>query len=128
MKSPVEPSQQVAVIFEVKPKSTGKDEYLRIAQALKEQLQQAQGLISAERFSSLVEEGKLLSLSIWQDMESVNQWRNQLQHRMGQEKGYRELFERYTIRVALIQREYSITKRAQAPTDSNQHLGIPSHD
>ncbi len=114
----------VVVIFEVKPTKEGKAEYLEIAKTLKDELLKAEGIVSAERFESLVEEGKLLSLSIWQDMASVDAWRNNLMHREGQRRGFMQLFESYTIRVAEVVREYSIDSRQQAPADSNDTLGV----
>ena len=52
-----------AVIFEVYPTKEGKEEYLKIASTLKDFLQNREGFISIERFQSLVDENKLLSLS-----------------------------------------------------------------
>ncbi len=108
----------VVVIFEVKPTKEGKAEYLEIARVLKEELMKAEGLIHAERFESLVEEGKLLSLSIWKDMASIDAWRNNTMHRAGQMKGFSQLFESYTIRVADVVREYGLKDRGEAPADS----------
>lgn len=110
-----------AVIFEVIPTQTGKEEYLNIAASLKEFLQNCQGFISIERFQSLVNKNKLLSLSFWEDEKSIELWRNQLEHRMAQDKGNAGIFEDYRIRVAKVKRDYTKTNRKQAPKDSNEH-------
>ena len=82
------------------------------------------GFISVERFSSLNEEGKLLSLSVWESEEAATEWRNQINHRNSQKKGHDTLFEKYKISVATIIREYTMSDREQAPKDSNTFLNI----
>ncbi len=109
-----------AVIFEVWPTKEGKDEYLQIASKLKEFLENQEGFISIERFQSLTDENKLLSLSFWEDEKSIEIWRNMLEHRIAQDKGNTGIFEDYRIRVANILRDYSKEKREQAPKDSNE--------
>jgi heme-degrading monooxygenase HmoA len=71
----------MAVIFEVWPASGRKDDYLRMAAALKSECEAIDGFISVERFESLYEEGKLLSLQFWRDDEAIGKWRNHLDHR-----------------------------------------------
>lgn len=117
-------SSKVAVLFEVKPKTESKDEYLRLGAALKTELVKIPGFISVERFTSLNEEGKLLSLSVWENETAATNWRNQLNHRDSQKKGHNSLFEKYKISVAAVIREYTQNDRKQAPEDSNSFLEI----
>jgi len=112
----------IVVIFEVYPSKEGKGEYLAIASRLKEFLKDRPGFISIERFQSLADENKLLSLSFWESEEAVQSWRNLLEHRMAQKKGMKELFEKYRIRVAQVLRDYTDSDRNQAPSDSNATL------
>ena len=109
-----------AVIFEVWPTREGKDEYLQIASKLKEFLENREGFISIERFQSLTDENKLLSLSFWEDEKDIEIWRNMFEHRIAQDKGNAGIFEDYRIRVANVLRDYSKEKRDQAPKDSNE--------
>lgn len=109
----------IVVIFEVRPKSKDKEEYLKIASELFEFLQTQDGLISIERFQSLIDESKILSLSFWQDEESIRKWRNIIEHRNGQKRGKGVLFESYRIRVADVVRDYTGSNRSEAPSDSN---------
>lgn len=97
-----------AVIFEVKVKTTGKDEYLAIATKLKEQLVKIDGFISIERFQSLVEEGKILSLSFWESRDSIDRWKQNLNHLNAQSKGREKLFEDYRIRIAKVEKDYTL--------------------
>lgn len=110
----------IAVIFEVVPTNDGKAEYLAIAANLKEHLTDTPGFISIERFQSLADPNKLLSLSFWKDEASVTQWRNLEEHRIAQAKGRGRLFNDYRIRVGSITRDYSLSERQQAPEDSRE--------
>lgn len=113
----------VVVLFEVKPTKEGMQKYLDLAAMLKPMLAGFEGLIRAERFSSLNEEGKLLSMNVWTDEAAVERWRNVVEHRMSQKEGREKLFESYKITVCSTIREYSDTDRAQAPADSNSYFG-----
>jgi len=108
----------IVVIFEVIPKQEGTAAYLAIAADLRQHLVGMPGFISIERFQSLTEPDKILSLSFWEDEASVSQWRNLDEHRMAQAKGRGSLFEDYRIRVGSITRDYSMSTREQAPYDS----------
>jgi heme-degrading monooxygenase HmoA len=112
----------IAVIFEVVPKPDRKQDYLDIAATLKPQLEAIDGFISVERFQSLTEPGKILSLSIWRDEEAVARWRNLAEHRQAQAAGRDGIFEDYRLRVAQVVRDYGMTSREQAPTDSIEAL------
>lgn len=107
-----------AVIFEVKPTAAGKDEYLKIAVNLRTFLEDREGFLSIERFQSLVEEGKVLSLSFWTDEAAIEKWRNVIEHRLAQQKGKEVLFHSYRIRVAEVVRDYTESSRNEAPLDS----------
>ena len=108
----------IAVIFEVWPAPGRKDDYLAIAASLRAELELIDGFISVERFQSLTEPEKLLSLSFWRDEEAVKQWRNQAQHRASQAKGRAGIFADYRLRVASVVRDYGLAERAAAPEDS----------
>ena len=112
----------LAVIFEVIPTKEGKSEYLQRAAELRKFLENRDGFISIERFQSLTEEGKILSLSFWRDEKAIEAWRNLLEHRMAQRRGKESLFRSYRIRVAKVIRDYTETKRDEAPSDSKTAL------
>lgn len=115
----------IIVLFEVKPTKAGMQRYLDLAASrLKPLLSGFEGFIRAERFTSLNEEGKLLSMNVWTDKEAVSRWRNVMEHRMSQKEGREKLFESYKITVCKSIREYSDTDRREAPADSNEAMGI----
>ena len=108
----------IAIIFEVWPKQGHTDAYLDIATGLREELSGIDGFISVERFQSLTEDGKLLSISFWRDEEAVKRWRHHARHRIAQAKGRGELFADYRLRVAGVIRDYGMKERDQAPEDA----------
>ena len=115
---------EIVVLFEVKPTKEGKQRYLDLAAMLKQMLAGFEGFISAERFTSLNEEGKLLSMNVWTDEDVVKRWRNVMDHRMSQKEGREKLFESYKITVCSVIRTYTDTDRTEAPVDSNEYMGV----
>ncbi len=108
----------IAVIFEVWPKPERRPEYLDIAASLRPLLEKIDGFISIERFESLTEPGKILSLSFFRDEAAVQAWRNLVEHRRAQAKGRAQIFRDYRLRIASVVRDYGMNERAQAPKDS----------
>src|ERR1700720_4923691 len=108
----------IAVIFEVRPKPDHKQEYLDLGAQLRPILETIDGFISVERFESLTEKGKILSLSFFRDEAAVAAWRNVAQHRKSRGKGRATIFEDYRLRIAGVIRDYGMNDRAQAPKDS----------
>ena len=113
----------IAVIFEVWPAEGERQHYLDLAAQLRPLLDHIEGFISIERFESLVEPGKLLSLSFWRDEAAVAQWRTLQAHRAAQAKGRAGIFANYRLRIASVIRDYGMTDRAQAPSDSREANG-----
>ena len=108
----------IAVIFEVMPKAEHKDAYLATAAGLRKHLEKMDGFISVERFQSITDPDKLLSLSFWRDEEAVKNWRNLEVHRKAQEKGRDMMFADYRLRVASVLRDYGMNERDETPDDS----------
>ena len=77
-----------------------RQDYLDLAAALRRDLEAIDGFISVERFESLTEPGKLLSLSFWRDEAAVAAWRNLATHRAAQTKGRGGIFADYRLRIA----------------------------
>jgi heme-degrading monooxygenase HmoA len=110
----------IAIIFEVWPAEGETGHYLDLAAALRDELATIDGFISVERFESLTEKGKVLSLSFWRDETAVQAWRNTAAHRATQGLGRSGVFSDYRLKVASIIRDYGMTDRAEAPSDSRE--------
>jgi heme-degrading monooxygenase HmoA len=109
----------IAIIFEVWPADGRKDNYLDIAAQLRSELERIDGFISVERFQSLTDPEKLLSLSFWRDEGAATAWRGCAAHRAAQTAGRAGIFRDYRLRVAAVVRDYGFNvRREQAPDDS----------
>ena len=105
----------IAVIFEVEPSNDGYETYLEHAARLRPMLEQMDGFISVERFQSITNPGKLVSLSFWRDEVAVRAWREHADHRITQRVGREGVFDDYRLRVANVVRDYGMFERAEAP-------------
>ena len=110
----------IAVIFEVWPKAERRQDYLDLAAELRPLLERIDGFISIERFESLYEPGKILSLSFFRDEDAVKAWRNLAEHRAAQHKGRKEFFSDYRLRIASVIRDYGMNAREEVPADSRR--------
>ena len=113
----------IAVIFEVWPRSEHRQAYLDWAARLRPELEQMEGFLSIERFQSLTDPDKVLSLSFWRDEACLARWRQLEAHRAAQAAGRDRMFRDYHLRIAAVVRDYSLEDRAQAPEDSRRVHG-----
>ncbi|HMB48168.1 MAG TPA: antibiotic biosynthesis monooxygenase [Afifellaceae bacterium] len=113
----------IAIIFEVWPAEGRRETYLEMAAGLKPILEEMDGFISVERFESLTEPGKMLSLSFWRDEEAVAAWRAIPAHRNAQSRGRARIFKDYRLRVAGVIRDYGMNERDEAPADNREVHG-----
>jgi heme-degrading monooxygenase HmoA len=100
----------VAVIFEVVPHPGQMDAYLDAAAELRPLLDGIDGFISIERFQSLGDPGRILSLSFWRDEDAIRQWRELPAHRAAQAAGRESIFAKYRLRVAPVIRDYGMNQ------------------
>ena len=110
----------IAVIFEFEPNAGKTDDYLDIASQLRPIVEKIDGFISIERFESLSQPGKILSLSFWRDEEAVKEWRNIAEHRQAQRDGRNGIFSDYRLRIASVIRNYGMHDRDEVPEDSKE--------
>ena len=113
----------IAVIFEVQITEGLKEDYLEIAAQMRPMLEEVEGFISVERFQSLTNPSKLLSLSFFENEEAIQRWRTLSAHRSAQSKGRAGVFSDYHLRIAHVIRDYGMFERAEAPDDSKQAHG-----
>ena len=113
----------IAIIFEVIPAKGQKDAYLDIAAEMRPMVEQVEGFLGVERFQSLTNPDKLLSLSFFEDEDAVLRWRQLAAHRNAQSKGRSGVFSDYHLRVAHVIRDYGMFDREQAPADSVEAHG-----
>ncbi|MBN9886234.1 antibiotic biosynthesis monooxygenase family protein [Salipiger abyssi] len=110
----------IAVIFEVEPAEGRGADYLDLAAGLRPLLEEIEGFISVERFQSLTNPNKLLSLSFFEDEAAIARWRTVSAHRGAQSQGRKGIFDDYRIRIASVVRDYGMFERDEAPDDSKE--------
>ncbi len=108
----------IAVIFEFETHSGKRDDYLEFAAELNRDVAEVDGFLSIERFESLGQPGRYVSISYWRDEAAIATWRNLQSHRAAQHAGRESIFNDYRLRVAEVLRDYGMTDRSQAPADS----------
>ena len=113
----------IAVIFEVRVNAEHRQEYLDLAAALRPLLSGVDGFLSIERFQSLTDPDKVLSLSFWRDEAAVQAWRQLEAHRAAQTRGRAHVFDDYRLRVAEVARDYGMSHRDGVPADSRRVHG-----
>ena len=113
----------IAVIFEFTPAEGRSQDYMSLAAGLSEEVNKFDGFISIERFESITNKGRFVSLSFWRDEDAVKKWRNVQKHREAQAKGRGGIFSGYRLRIASVIRDYEMNKREQAPADSRKVHG-----
>ncbi len=111
----------IAMMFEVRPRPGRREAYLDRAAALRPLVEQIDGFISIERFQSLSDPEKLLSLGFFRDEAALTAWLTHATHRSAQTAGREGIFEDYRLRVAAVVRDYGMHDRTQAPVDSRCH-------
>lgn len=105
----------IAVLFEAWPHTDSRNDYFRIAAELRAQMDEVDGFMSIERFQSLSDQTKILSLSFWRDDAAIARWRGFEAHRAAQCEGRARIFRDYRLRIAPVTRDYGMRQRDQAP-------------
>lgn len=100
----------VAVIFEFWVDPEQGERYFELAAEMREEVQKADGFIANERFESLTEEGKYVSLSFWRDEAAVEAWYGNSRHKKAQGEGRARVFKDYRLRVVEVIRDYDLAE------------------
>lgn len=108
----------IAVIFEFTAAEGRFPDYKALAEGLSDEVRKVDGFLSIERFQSISDPTRFVSLSFWRDEEAVRKWRNLQKHREAQAKGRGGIFSEYRLRVCTVLRDYTMRSRGEAPPDS----------
>ena len=76
----------IVVLFEFEPDPFYQDRYFELAGLLRENVEKIGGFISVERFESVSQSGRSISVSTWEDLDAVKRWREHLEHAAAQTK------------------------------------------
>lgn len=51
-----------------------------------------------------------ITVSYWKDLNSISNWKKQSDHLFAQQKGIKDWYEYYQVRICLVERAYSFSK------------------
>ena len=80
--------------------------YNQMAELMEKLAKEQRGFLGVE--SARNEIG--ITVSYWKDLESIKNWKVNTDHLLAQQKGIESWYENYTVRIALVEREYSFEK------------------
>lgn len=96
------------VIFEVFLNEGSEKDYLGFASSLRKYLDQFEGFIEIDRFRSISNPEKMLSLSSWENLEAIDKWRENADHHHAQLAGRSRIFKYYKISVCQTIKSYDM--------------------
>ncbi|GAA4767028.1 MULTISPECIES: antibiotic biosynthesis monooxygenase family protein [Flavobacterium] len=80
--------------------------YAQMANLMVEMAKEQEGFLGVE--SARNEIG--ITVSYWKDLESIKNWKSNLDHLQAQRMGKQKWYESYKVRIALVEREYDFEK------------------
>jgi heme-degrading monooxygenase HmoA len=108
----------IAVIAENILKEGQEQAFLDISYRIRPSIEAIDGFLSVERFESLTEPGKILSLSFWRDEEALLALWGNAPHRAAAIQARADILQDYRIRITEVVRDYGMFDREQAPPES----------
>ncbi|UJH66039.1 antibiotic biosynthesis monooxygenase family protein [Allomuricauda sp. SCSIO 65647] len=94
-----------AVIF-TNIRTEGDHGYAEMAETMEKMARKQPGFIDFESARS----GLGISISYWQNLRSIADWKANVDHQVAQKKGIEEWYSWYKVRICLVEREYEFTK------------------
>lgn len=113
---------KVVILTEMTLAPEGKERYRELGEVFGPRMADLEGYLGGERFQSMNNPDRFLSLHVWESEEAVAKWRNNPEHREAQKEAREKVYADYKIIAAHIVREYSKEDRDEAPADSNKCL------
>lgn len=77
--------------------------YAEMAEIMEKLAQQQEGYLGIESARNDIG----ITVSYWKDLESIRNWKQNVDHLEAQRKGRASWYQSYTVRIALVEREYS---------------------
>ncbi|UII77881.1 antibiotic biosynthesis monooxygenase [Flagellimonas sp. HMM57] len=94
-----------AVIF-TSTRTEGDNAYVEMAIQMEELARQQPGFIGVES----ARDGLGITVSYWENLKAIANWKANIDHKVAQNKGIKEWYSWYKVRVCLVEREYEFTK------------------
>jgi len=92
-----------AVIF-TSTRTASDDGYNRTAERMLELAQQQPGFIGVESARETVG----ITVSYWQDIASIRQWKSNTEHLQAQKQGRSDWYDEFKVRISKVERDYGL--------------------
>ena len=99
------PPPYYAVIFTT-TRTQGDDGYSAMASKMEELAKLQPGYLGIES----AREKTGITVSYWKDLESIRNWKMNMEHQQAQKQGKEKWYAQYKLRVCLVERDYSWEK------------------
>lgn len=90
-----------AVIF-VSKRTEGDNGYGKMSEKMVDLASKQKGFLGVE---SARDEGLGITVSYWESLESIKNWKEHMTHKIAQERGQKEWYESYALRVCRVERD-----------------------
>lgn len=97
------PPPYYSVIF-TSQRTEGDNGYGKMAQAMEELASKQQGFLGIE---SARDNELGITVSYWESLDDIKRWKENSAHKVAQEKGKKEWYKNYNVRVCKVERDYS---------------------
>ena len=94
-----------AVIF-TSTRTEGDNGYNEMADLMESLAKEQDGFISID--SAKNEVG--ITVSYWESLESIKNWKQQTDHVLAQQKGVKDWYSWYNVKICKVEREYELSK------------------
>ena len=102
-------SSYYAVIF-TSQRTAGEDGYADMAERMVELARDQPGFLGVE--SARDAGGFGFTVSYWTDEAAIRAWKSHAEHLIAQERGRRDWYASYDVRVARVERSYKMTRKS----------------
>ena len=94
-----------AVIF-TSIRTEGDNGYAKMVARMEELAREQKGFLGTEA----ARENLGITVSYWNDLESIKDWHEQAKHKLAQAEGYKTWYQSFTTRVCKVERDYDFQK------------------
>lgn len=92
-----------AVIF-TSTRTEGDNGYSEMADRMEELASQQSGFLGVDS----AREDVGITVSYWQDLESIKNWKENVDHQEARKQGREKWYDLFTVRIAKVEKEYSL--------------------
>ncbi|GLX66111.1 antibiotic biosynthesis monooxygenase family protein [Paenibacillus glycanilyticus] len=93
-----------AVIFSSQ-RTDGDNGYDRMSEAMEKLASEQPGFLGVEGVRNA--EGAGITISYWESLEAIHNWKQNQAHKAAQEKGRQAWYRDYKVKVCMVEREYA---------------------